>query len=412
MTNTKPFTISKRLVWEAWKRVKANGGTHGIDSVSLETFEGKLSKNLYKIWNRMSSGTYFPPPVRRVDIPKGDGQTRPLGIPTVGDRVAQMVVKMVLGPEIDPVFHPDSYGYRPRKSAIDAVRQARQRCFRYDWVVDLDIQGFFDNIDHDLMMKALDKHTNCAWIRLYVERWLKAPVALPDGSIAERDKGTPQGGVISPLLANLFLHYALDVWVNRHYPNVCFERYADDGVYHCSTRKEAEALLGALRVRLEECHLALHPKKTKIVYCKDSYRKGTYGQTSFDFLGYTFRPRKAMSKYGKMFTGFLPALSRKALKRINSIIRKWNFQRWSKYNVEDIVRVLNPVVRGWVNYYGHFGRTALYRIKALLDYALVRWARRKFKKLRSSYRRSTAYIGRLRKQQPALFVHWQLSRKG
>ena len=412
MTNTKPFTISKRLVWEAWRRVKANGGTHGIDSVSLEIFESSLSKNLYKIWNRMSSGTYFPPPVRRVDIPKGDGQTRPLGIPTVGDRVAQMVAKMVLDPEIDPVFHPNSYGYRPGKSAIDAVRQARQRCFQYDWVVDLDIQGFFDNINHDLMMKALDKHTNCAWIRLYIERWLRAPVALPDGSIAGRDKGTPQGGVISPLLANLFLHYALDAWVKRHYPSVRFERYADDGVYHCSTRKEAEALLEALDIRLKECHLTLHPEKTKIVYCKDSNRKGIYSQINFDFLGFTFRPRRAMSKHRKVFTGYLPALSRKALKRISTAIKKWKFQGWSGHTVEDIAQVLNPVVSGWINYYGHFGRTELYRIKVLLEFALVRWARKKFKKLRRSYRKSRAYISRLREQKPALFRHWQMSHNG
>lgn len=407
--NTKPFNISKRLVWEAWKRVKANGGTHGIDSVSLEVFEGNLSKNLYKVWNRMSSGSYFPPPVRQVDIPKDGGQMRSLGIPTVGDRVAQTVVKMVLEPQIDPVFHPDSYGYRPEKSAIDAVRQARQRCWKQDWVVDLDIQGFFDN---NLLMKAVKKHTDNGWALLYIERWLKAPVMQPDGSVTERDKGTPQGGVISPLRANLFLHYALDIWVSRHYPNVRFERYADDGVFHCSTRQEAETLLKALKLRLKECHLALHPEKTKIAYCKDSNRKGKHPQISFDFLGFTFRPRRAMAKHGRVFTGYTPALSRKALKRISTAITKWKFQRWSGHTIEDLARVLNPVVDGWVNYYGHFGRKELYRVHNLLEFALIRWARKKYKKLRRSYRKSREFIARLRKQQPGLFAHWNLRRSG
>ncbi|KPN61558.1 RNA-directed DNA polymerase [Aliiroseovarius crassostreae] len=410
--NTKPFRISKQLVWEAWKQVKANGGSHGIDAVTLEVFEANLSKNLYRIWNRMSSGSYFPPAVRRVDIPKGDDQTRPLGIPTVGDRVAQTVVKMVLEPQIDPAFHPDSYGYRPGKSAIDAVRQARQRCWHQDWVVDLDIKGFFDNINHDLLMKAVRKHTDNPWVILHIERWLKAPVAYPNGDVIDREMGTPQGGVISPLLANLFLHYALDVWVGRHYPNVGFERYADDCVFHCSTCSEAETLLKALDNRLKECHLSLHPGKTKIVYCKDSNRKGGYPQISFDFLGYTFRPRSAKAKHGKIFTGYTPALSRKALKRISNTIRSWKLQRWSGHNIEDIARALNPVIAGWVNYYGHFGRKELYRIQNLLDFALIRWARKKFKKLTRSYRKSKVFMGKLRQQQPGLFVHWNLRLAG
>ena len=230
--DTKPFIISKRLVYEAWKRIKANGGAHGVDSVSIEQFESDLSGNLYKIWNRMSSGSYFPPPVRRVEIPKDNGATRPLGIPTVGDRVAQMVVKMVFEPELEPIFHPDSYGYRPGKSAIQAVHQARQRCWKYAWVIDLDIKGFFDCLDHALLMKAVAKHTDCPWVRLYIRRWLAAPVIHSDGVVEERQSGTPQGGVISPLLANLYLHYALDAWMQRNYPAIPFERYADDVVVH------------------------------------------------------------------------------------------------------------------------------------------------------------------------------------
>ncbi|MGH0004376.1 group II intron reverse transcriptase/maturase [Pseudovibrio ascidiaceicola] len=412
MTDTKPFDVSKQLVWEAWKRVKANRGTYGIDLVSLEEFEAELPKNLYKIWNRMSSGSYFPPAVRRVDIPKDDGRTRPLGIPTVGDRVAQTVVKLVLEPQIDPIFHPNSYAYRPGKSAIDAVGQTRLRCWKYNWVVDLDIQRFFDTLHHDLLMKAVKKHTQNKWVLLYIERWLKAPFVHPDGTTESRNIGTPQGGVISPLLANLFLHYALDVWVSHHFPQVRFERYADDGVYHCATLADAERLLEALEQRLRECHLTLHPQKTKIVYCKDRIRKGAYPEISFDFLGFTFRPRQIMLKHGVVSIGYTPALSRKALKRISTIIRKWKLQRWSGRSIEDIARVLNPVVAGWIGYYGQFGRRELYRIYNLLEFALIRWARQKYKKLRRSYRKSKAFIRRLRKQFPELLVHWKLYRLG
>jgi RNA-directed DNA polymerase len=406
MMDTKSFKISKRLVWEAWKRIKTNGGAHGVDLVSIEAFETNLSNNLYKIWNRMSSGSYFPSPVRRVDIPKDDGTTRPLGIPTVGDRVAQMVVKMVLEPELDPVFHPDSYGYRPRKSAIQAVHQARQRCWKYAWVLDLDIKGFFDNIDHELLMKAVEKHTACPWTRLYIRRWLVAPVVHPNGDIEEKGKGTPQGGVISPLLANLYLHYALDVWMKRHYPSIPFERYADDVVCHCKTQRQAQFLLDALQKRLAECALELHPKKTKIVYCKENGRDQDYPLVAFDFLGFCFKPRRAMTKCRRVFTGFTPAISRKSLKRISTTIRNWKIQKWTGRDIEDIAKALNPVILGWFNYYKHFGRKELQRVRRMLDFALIRWARRKYKKLGRSYRQATKFLARLREQQPKLFAHW------
>ncbi len=409
MMDTKSFEIPKRLVWNAWKRIKANGGAYGVDSVSIEQFEADISNNLYKIWNRMSSGAYFAPPVRRVEIPKDDGKTRSLGIPTVGDRVAQMAVKMVLEPDLDPIFHPDSYGYRPGKSAIDAVRTARQRCWQYKWVVDLDIKGFFDNIDHGLLMKAVEKHTNCKWIRLYISRWLKAPATLKDGSLESCVKGTPQGGVISPLLANLYLHYALDAWMSRHHPDVPFERYADDIVFHCKTKWKAEALLSFLRDRLNDCKLELHPQKTKIVYCKDSSCKGDYDYIAFDFLGFTFRPRKAMSKTRHVFTGYTPAISRKSLKRISSTIRSWKLQGWSGQSIDDIAQALNPVIYGWLNYYRHFGKAELYRVVNMLNFALIRWARKKFKGMRRSYRKSKQFLERLRKQQPRLFAHWSFA---
>lgn len=354
----------------------------------------------------MSSGSYFPPAVKRVEIPKDGGTKRQLGIPTVGDRVAQMVAKIVLEPDIDPLFHPDSYGYRPGKSAIDAVHKVRQRCWQYNWVIDLDIKGFFDNIDHDLLMKAVEKHTACQWLRLYIKRWLKTPVMLENGTMEMREKGIPQGGVISPLLANLFLHYAFDSWLRRNYQRVPFERYADDAVLHCKTQRGAETLLCALRDRLAECKLELHPEKTKIVYCKDSNRKGKHEWISFDFLGFTFKPRRVLSKHNQVFTGFTPAMSRKAMKRVSTTIRKWKIQTWSGQNIHDIAQALNPVISGWFNYYKHFGKSVLYQVVNRLDFALIRWARKKFKKLSRSYRKSTEFVARLCKQQPKLFAHW------
>jgi len=274
MDRAKPFDIPKREVWEAYKQVRANQGAAGVDGQSIADFEADLSNNLYKLWNRLSSGSYFPPPVRRVDIPKGDGKTRPLGIPTVADRIAQTVVKRFLEPLVEPRFHDDSYGYRPGKSALDAVGVARQRCWRYPWVLDLDIKAFFDSIDTDLLMRAVRKHTDCPWALLYIERWLKAPMQMADGSLVERERGTPQGGVVSPLLANLFLHYAFDMWMRRNHPDIPFERYADDAICHGRSEEQAAALRNALEKRFTDCGLTLHPEKTRIVYCKDDDRRG------------------------------------------------------------------------------------------------------------------------------------------
>lgn len=280
----KSFDISRQAVWESYLKVKSNQGAAGVDRQSIAIFEEDLKNNLYKIWNRMSSGSYLPPPVLRVEIPKGDGKMRALGIPTVADRIAQMVVKNHIEPELETVFHPDSYGYRPKRSAKQAIAQARQRCWKHDWVVDMDIKGFFDNIPHDLMMRAVKKHTKEKWVLLYVERWLKAPVQLLDGEIEARTMGTPQGGVISPLLANLFLHYAFDSWMQSTYPSNPFERYADDSVVHCNTEAEAEKLKFEIAKRMAQCGLELHPEKTKIVYCKDANRTGDCECHSFGFL--------------------------------------------------------------------------------------------------------------------------------
>ncbi len=408
MTGAKPFDIPKREVWEAFKHVKANQGAAGVDGQTIQDFEVRLADNLYKLWNRLSSGSYMPPPVRRVDIPKANGGTRPLGIPTVADRVAQEVVRRYLEPILEPVFHADSYGYRPGRSAIDAVRTARQRCWRYDWVVDIDIKGFFDNIDHGLLLRAVRKHIDCPWALLYIERWLKAPAMVGNGILVPRDKGTPQGGVISPVLANLFLHYVFDVWVGRHFIGIPFERYADDIVCHCRSEYEALALRQVLAGRFADCGLELHPEKTKVVYCKDTNRKGDFPVQQFDFLGYTFRPRLAIWKGGLFGVSFLPAASPQALKAIRKAIRGWSLQTRSDKALDDLARMFNPYIRGWINYYSHFYKSALYPTLRRIDAFLIRWVRRKFKRFRQRPRGARNWLARIIRTSPGLFAHWPL----
>lgn len=382
-------------------------GSPGVDQVTVAKYAADEKNRLYKLWNRMTSGSYFPSPVRRVEIPKGQGKNRPLGIPTVEDRIAQQVVKLMLEPALEPHFHPDSYGYRPGKSAIDAVTKTRQRCWQFDWVVDVDIQSFFDTLDHAMLLKAVKHHTNHRWIILYIERWLSAPVKYPDGTLAEPLRGTPQGGVISPLLANLFLHYAMDRWVKDTHPDIRFERYADDVVFHCRTRSEAEGFLEALHQRLAECGLTLHPKKTRIVHCRDSNRSRiTYPHISFDFLGFTFRPRKVINPRKQVFTGFTPAMSAKSMKRIRDDVRGLQLKRRVGMKVQDIAEALNPKVIGWINYFGHFGKERLHRLADWIDGVLMNWARATLKRCSRSYRKSRRYLDQLREQQPHLFAHW------
>ena len=408
MDKTKPYDIPKQTVWDAFQRVKANKGAAGVDEETIGEFEKDLKGNLYKIWNRMSSGSYFPPAVKAVEIPKKSGGVRILGIPTVSDRVAQMVVKMHFEPKVEPIFAADSYGYRPRKSAIDALRITRGRCWRYDWVIELDIRKLFDRIDHELLMKAVRKHTDSAWEILYIERWLKAPFQMQDGSLVERTMGTPQGGVVSPVLANLFMHYAFDEWMRREHPNNPWARYADDAVIHCRTQKEAKSLLIDLGERFKQCKLELNTEKTRIVYCKDDDRKGNYPLTSFDFLGYTFRPRRSKNRWGKCFINFSPAVSNAASKAMRQTIRGWRMQLKSDVGIDDLSRMFNPVVRGWINYYGCFYKSQLYSVLRHMNRALMYWARRKYKKLAVHKRRASSWLGRLARNRPELFAHWQM----
>lgn len=408
MDKAKPFCIAKRDVWEAYKRVKANQGAAGVDGVSIADFEQDLGNNLYRIWNRMSSGSYFPPAVRRVDVPKGEGRTRPLGIPTVSDRIAQTVVQRYLEPILEPVFHKDSYGYRPGRSAHDALAVARQRCWRHDWVLDLDVRSFFDEIDWELLMRAVRHHTDCAWVLLYIDRWLRAPVCMPDGALENREKGSPQGSVVSPILANLFLHYTFDMWMQRQFSACPFERYADDAIIHCDSENQARQLLDMLQQRFAECKLELSPQKTKIVYCKDANRPGNYPEQNFDFLGHTFRPRGAMNRSGRMFVSFIPAVSARATKAMQLVLRQWKFSHRGDLALEELVRWLQPIVRGWVNYYGRFNPSALYRALSMVDELLVRWARRKYKGFKKRSMRAWDWLKRLKSRQPTLLPHWRL----
>lgn len=394
------------MVMEAYLRVKSNGGAAGVDAETIEMFERKLEDNLYKIWNRMSSGSYIPSPVRLCEIPKDDGRKRELGIPTVTDRIAQMVAKLYLEPAIEPHFHVDSYGYRPGKSAVQAVGVARQRCWKNDWVIDLDIKGFFDNIDHQLMMRAVRKHAKEEWQLLYIERWLKSPAQNAEGEILVRTQGTPQGGVISPLLANLFLHYAIDRWMQKQFPTVPFERYADDMIVHCRTQKQAQYVLERIGRRLEQCRLTLHPEKTKVVYCQDVSRQGEHDHISFDFLGYTFRQRESRNRKGQIFMGFAAGVSQKARKAMSRMIRGWRLKSQVPLTVKELSALINPVVQGWMNYYGAYYRSALWTILRQVELTVARWANRKYKKLHRRLVAAMRWLRAMRRREPMLFAHW------
>ena len=407
----KPFDIPKSMVWEAYQRVKANKGAAGVDGQSIEQFEQNLKGNLFKLWNRLSSGSYFPPPVKAVEIPKASGGVRILGIPTVGDRIAQTVAAMFLERLVEPVFHPDSYGYRPGRSALDAVGVCRERCWRNDWVIDLDIRAFFDSVDHSLMLKAVAAHTEARWVLLYVERWLKAPIRQPDGTLVARDRGTAQGSAVSPVLANLYLHYAFDMWLAREHPGVQFERYCDDAVIHCKTREQAEKIRDALALRLAQVGLELHPDKTRVVYCKDADRRGDHEVTSFTYLGYTFRPRLAKNKWGKHFVSFLPAVSKDAVKAMSREIRSWHIPRRSDKSLADLARMFNSIVQGWINYYGRFYKSMLYPLLRRINDLLVRWACRKYKRLHRRERRAKELLVRIARRHPDMFAHWRFGKR-
>jgi len=407
---TKSIPISRQEVWTAYKKVRSNKGSAGIDKVSMEDYDANRSKYLYKLWNRMASGSYFPPPVKEVEIPKKDGTTRKLGIPTISDRVGQMVIKQLLEPRLEKIFSNNSYGYRPNKSAHQALKEVRENCWKTDWVIDLDIKGFFDNIDHEKLMSAVNKHVSEKWIRFYIERWLKAPKLTKSGNlITNQGKGTPQGGVISPLLANLFLHYALDKWLEITDKTLKYVRYADDVIIHCVSKTHAEHLLKSIHERMQSVGLELHPQKTKIVYCKDFRRKGKYPTVKFDFLGFSFQPRMTKSKKTKgLFLGFDCAISIRSRKRIADKLGELIVEKLSFKSIVGIAQYLNPMIRGWINYYGKFRRSELHKVFRLLTNRLLRWARKRYKRYKTSLSKAYKWYKRIRKQFPYLFYHWQV----
>lgn len=408
MSMTKSYSIPKTLVWEAYQSVKANGGSAGVDLESIESFESRLSDNLYKLWNRLCSGSYFPPPVKGVPIPKKSGGVRMLGVPTVADRIAQTVVKFVLEPKIEPLFHRNSYGYRPGRSALDAIAIVRRRSWEYDWVLEFDIKGLFDNIDHELLIRAVHKHCQVPWVLLYIERWLKAPMQGEDGQLVLRHRGTPQGGVVSPLLANLFLHYAFDMWVTKHLRSLRFCRYADDGVVHCKSLLQAQLALRRIGERFRQCGLELHPEKTRIVYCKDINRRESYPMIDFTFLGYTFRPRKALDKYGRIYENFSPAVSREALRMMKQTIRGWRIQLKCDKELCDLSNMFNPVLRGWLNYYSRFHGSAMKPIWQHMNAFLIRWLRRKYKHVAWHKSKARRLLGKIADSSPKAFAHWEM----
>jgi RNA-directed DNA polymerase len=403
----KPFGIDKRVVWEAYRQVKANRGAAGIDGETLAMFEVNLKDNLYRVWNRMSSGSYHPPAIRLVEIPKRSGGMRTLGISTVEDRIAQTVAKITIEPALERLFHPDSYGYRPGKSALQAIGVTRERCWKYDWLVEFDIHRAFDELDWSLLMKAVRKHIKERWAVLYIERWLKAPFVTADGSLVQRSKGVPQGSVIGPVMMNLFMHYCFDRWMQQKHPYNPFARYCDDAVVHCNSKLQAHWKLVAIGKRLEECGLKLNLQKSSIVYCQNRSRREAHARRQFTFLGYTFRPRGAQDRYGMMFQSFLPAVSREAIKKMLRMIKSWKLSRQTSASLGELAVRYNPILRGWLNYYGYFYKTALLQVFERFEAALARWVRRKYKKLARHEGRSYDWLWRVARKQPGMFIHWR-----
>lgn len=389
------------MVLDAYKKVKSNKGSAGVDGHNLQDFKKNLFGNLYKIWNRMTSGSYFPHVVKEVHIAKKTGGSRSLGIPTVSDRIAQQVIKSYLEPRVESSFHQNSYGYRPKKSAHQALEKTVSRCGYYSWVVDLDIRGFFDNIDHALLMKAVESYTKERWVLMYIERWLKAGVSK-EGEITERTKGTPQGGVISPLLANIFLHFAFDRWMQIHHSNMPFERYCDDAIIHCTSEKQANFIKDAVSKRMKACKLELNSEKTHIVYCKNHVHSENHKNTSFDFLGYTFRPLRRPTKNGWKLTYF-PVMSRASKKEARRRLKKV-VNRKFRGSIQELAQIINPMIKGWYHYFCKYSKWTTRGLWYWLNRKIIRWIMKYRKRSRAQARK---WLRNVYKANSQLFEHWK-----
>jgi len=405
----RPLPITEEMVVEAFKKVNSKGGGAGIDNINLTTYKSNMSNNLYKLWNRLSSGSYFPPAVKEQEIDKSDGKKRKLGIPTVEDRIAQQVIKDYIEARFEAVFHDNSYGYRPLRNAHQALFCVSENVRHYAWVIDLDIKSFFDTVSHEKLLLALDKHVDEKWVKMYVKRWLEASIVHTDGSISHRSgQGTPQGGVISPLLANLYLHYTFDKWMDIHFPGLSFVRYADDIVIHCKTEKQSHYVLNKVQERFQTCNLTIHPDKTKIVYCKDYRRPELKGKaTKFDFLGFSYRPVSKKSQRGGMFLGYDCTMSKKSYSKIVGEIRATKFDRWAK-SWADIAQLLNEKIRGWIHYYDKYRRNTLTSVLHRLHNRMAKWILNYYKKFKRSKERAYEHLRYIRRHYPTLFYHWEI----
>ena len=408
-TKSTTVPITKQMVKKAYVKVKSNQGSAGVDKESLESFQADLLKNLYKLWNRLSSGSYFPKPVREVTIPKANGSKRTLGIPTVSDRIAQEVIKAYIEPRLEATFHKNSYGYRPLKSAHQAVEAVREHVRQYAWVLDIDIKNFFDEVSHELLLNALDCHVEEKWVKMYINRWLECSSHRQDGTLQPRaGKGTPQGGVISPLLSNLYLHYVLDKWLSQQYPQLSFVRYADDIVIHCNNEIEANQLLDAIRKRLEECKLRLNEEKTKIVYCQDYRNEKKNYKKKFDFLGFTFQPYSRGNKAGREYWWYDCAISQSAQSRIVTGWKKLNLHRQSSLTIQEIATMINLQMRGIISYYGKYKKWTLQKLIWQFHFRLAKWVLNKYKGLNGNYSKAYQWIKSIKLSYPTMFYHWTL----
>ena len=407
---TRTQAITKEAVWSAWQHVRSGIGTgSGVDNVSASMINANARTYLYPLWNRLSSGSYMPLPIKSVGIPKSNGGIRYLGIPTLCDRVAQEVIRRELEQIVEPHFHSSSFGYRPGRSAFDALKQCARHSWERWYVVDIDIKGYFDNIDHNAMMGILRKYTNKSHILLYCQRWLQAPVfKQSSSSFEERTKGTPQGGVISPLLSNLFLHEVFDKWMDITHSNMVFERYCDDIIIHTRSKEQSEFILDKVKERLSQFNLSVNTDKTKIVYCYRTargFKASKQTDCSFDFLGYTFKPRQCESQSGERFWGFGAGISIKSQTKILQVIRQLRLPLRTTNSVQTIAAYLRPKILGWINYYGRHCLRAMRRVFWTLNHRLVRYLQNRYKL--SSYRRAKHRLQWIIKRFPNMFVHWQ-----